>query len=139
MHKDMILEKLKENGCRITKQRRLILDVILEEDCACCKEIFYKASKKDEGIGAATVYRMVNMLEEIGAIDRRNMYKVAYAPNCLLKNACTVILDDASHHHLSAKEWNEVIQRGLSACGYLEHQNIKSVEIAGCDCEERAC
>ncbi len=139
MQKDMILEKLKEQGCRITKQRRLILDVILEEDCACCKEIFYKASAKDEGIGAATVYRMVNMLEEIGAIDRKNMYKVAYSPNCLLENACTVMLDDDSQYHLSAKQWNEVIRRGLNACGYLKNQGIESVTISRCDCKEKTC
>lgn len=30
----------------------------------------------DHSIGIATVYRMVNKLEEIGAISRRNMYKV---------------------------------------------------------------
>ena len=139
MQKDMILEKLKEQGCRITKQRRLILDVILEEDCACCKEIFYKASAKDEGIGAATVYRMVNMLEEIGAIDRKNMYKVAYSPNCLLENACTVMLDDDSQYHLSSKQWNEVIRRGLNACGYLKNQGIESVTISRCDCKEKTC
>ena len=31
--------------------------------------------------GVATVYRMVNLLEEIGAISRKNMYKVAYSEN----------------------------------------------------------
>lgn len=52
MQRDMILQKLKAKGCRITKQRLLILDIILEQECSCCKEIFYKASKKDEHIGA---------------------------------------------------------------------------------------
>ena len=75
MQKELILQKLKEQGCRITRQRLMLLDIILEEDCSCCKEIYYKASKKDAGIGSATVYRMVNMLEEIGAISRKNMYK----------------------------------------------------------------
>ena len=44
MQKDMILQMLKKRGCRITKQRMMILDIILEEDCSCCKEIYYKAS-----------------------------------------------------------------------------------------------
>lgn len=30
MQKDMILERLREQGCRITRQRQLILDIILE-------------------------------------------------------------------------------------------------------------
>ena len=74
--KEQIVEKLKENGCRITKQRRMLIDIILENDCSSCKEIFYKASRADEKIGVATVYRMINALEEIGAISLKNMYKV---------------------------------------------------------------
>ena len=58
--KEQIVEKLKENGCRITKQRRMLIDIILENDCSSCKEIFYKASRADEKIGVATVYRMIN-------------------------------------------------------------------------------
>ena len=74
--KEQIVEKLKENGCRITKQRRMLIDIILENDCSSCKEIFYKASRADEKIGVATVYRMINTLEEVGVISRRNMYRI---------------------------------------------------------------
>ncbi len=74
--RDMIIQRLKEEGCRITKQRVMLLDIILEEDCSCCKEIYYKAVKMDAGIGMATVYRMINTLEKIGAINRKNMYKI---------------------------------------------------------------
>ncbi len=51
--KEQIVEKLKENGCRITKQRRMLIDIILENDCSSCKEIFYKASRADEKIGGS--------------------------------------------------------------------------------------
>ena len=78
MQREMILQRLKEQGCRITKQRLALIDIILENECSSCKEIYYKAVRMDEKIGIATVYRMINMLEEIGAISRRNMY------NCLL-------------------------------------------------------
>ena len=61
--KEQIIEKLKENGCRITKQRKMLIDIILENECSSCKEIFYKASQEDENIGVATVYRMINALE----------------------------------------------------------------------------
>ncbi len=71
MSKDLVVNMLKENGCRITKQRLTILDVILNNDCSCCKEIYYKASQIDDSIGVATVYRMVNVLEEIGVVSRR--------------------------------------------------------------------
>ena len=74
--KERIVNRLSEEGLRITKQRWMLLDIILEEECASCKEIYYKAVKLDSGIGSATVYRMVNILEEIGAIDRKNMFKI---------------------------------------------------------------
>ena len=74
--KEQIVEKLKENGCRITKQRRMLIDIILENDCSSCKEIFYKASRADEKIGVATVYLMIIALVEIGAISWKNMYMV---------------------------------------------------------------
>lgn len=76
MSKEMIIQKLRANGCRITKQRLVLLDVILQEECESCKEIYYQATKKDSTIGPATVYRMINTLEEIGVINRKNMYKV---------------------------------------------------------------
>ena len=31
MQKEMVLQSLKENGCRITKQRKILLDIILQE------------------------------------------------------------------------------------------------------------
>ena len=76
MAKEVIIQKMKDSGCRITKQRMILLDIILEEDCSCCKEIYFKTSKKDSKIGVATVYRMINSLEEIGVISRKNMFKV---------------------------------------------------------------
>lgn len=87
MQKEMVLQKLREKGCRITKQRLMLLDVILQEECASCKEIYYKAASKDSAIGAVTVYRMVNLLEEIGAISRKNMYKISGCMNCERRRA----------------------------------------------------
>ena len=76
MQREFVILRLKEQGCRITKQRMVLLDIILNENCSSCKEIYYKASRIDSKIGTATVYRMINTLEEIGAINRRNMYKI---------------------------------------------------------------
>lgn len=72
--KERIVQKLKDNGCRITKQRLEILDVILEYRCTSCKEIFFYASRCDERIGIATVYRMVGALEEAGILSREIVY-----------------------------------------------------------------
>ena len=73
--KESIIIKLKENGCRITKQRKLILDIILENRCSSCKEIYAQAAKLDHSIGMASVYRLVKELERIGVLSREIVYK----------------------------------------------------------------
>ena len=74
--KDKILELFRNKGMRITKQRKLILDIVFEQECTSCKEIYYQVREKDQTVGIATVYRMIKTLEEAGVIDRRNMYRI---------------------------------------------------------------
>ncbi|MCI8814130.1 MAG: hypothetical protein HFH60_02505 [Lachnospiraceae bacterium] len=77
MSKEEILQKLRDEGYRITNQRRLIIEAILANDCSCCKEIYYQVHKKDPDIGMATVYRMIKTLEEIGIVDRKIVFKLS--------------------------------------------------------------
>ena len=48
MQREIIIEKLRERGCRITKQRLTLLDIILKNECSSCKGNIYMASKVDE-------------------------------------------------------------------------------------------
>ena len=132
MQKEIVLQRLREQGCRITRQRQILLDIILQEECGSCKEIYYKAIRQDDGIGAATVYRMVNLLEEIGAISRRNMYKISCEMECDKANVCTIELDDCSTCQLSAKNWHKVISEGMKVCGYRKDQKVISVMMDSC-------
>ena len=128
MQKERILEKLKDQGCRITKQRMMLLDIILEEECSCCKEIYYEALRSDSSIGIATVYRMVKTLEEVGAIDRRNMYRIAYGKKCSKEEACIVTLDEGNDSiRLNGREWAKVVEAGLKVTGYLKNQRIDNI------------
>lgn len=124
MQKEIIIQRLKAKGCRITKQRQIILDIILEQECSCCKEIYYRASLLDKKIGFATVYRMVNTLEEIGAISRKNMYKIM---DDSLESAYTVELDDDTVLELSARSWHQIIETGLEQCGYMNGRTVRSI------------
>ena len=134
MQKDVIIDKLREQGFRITKQRRMLLDIILEEECTCCKEIYYKALKVDKTIGTATVYRMINTLEDIGAISRNTMYKIAAdeecPADCAGKNSCQIELADGTLLQLSPHQWEMIVASGLKACGYTKaSQSVKNVVI----------
>lgn len=127
MKKDIVIQKLREQGCRITRQRLILLDIILEGNCSCCKEIYYKASKIDEKIGSATVYRMINTLEEIGAISRKNMYKIAYENKNHIEDTYIIQFDDNSVMELSVNNYNRILQTGLSVCGYVSGKKISNV------------
>lgn len=76
MKSEEIIETLKESGMRVTKQRELVADVIAENDGASCKDICCIVRSKDKSIGVATVYRMINALEDIGVIERVDMIKL---------------------------------------------------------------
>ena len=68
--KALIIKRLRSEGCRVTRQREQILDVILDEECATIKEIYNKSRKLDASVGFATVYRMISLLEQVGLVSR---------------------------------------------------------------------
>lgn len=137
MKRDKVIELLREQGCRITKQRLLLLDIILSEECSCCKEIFYEATKQDKGIGQSTVYRMVGLLEEIGAINRKNMYKISYEGECERKEIYEIMLDDKTVCVLNPEQWKEILRAGLQKYGYIKKQKIQSIHVIPMKCDEK--
>ena len=111
------------------KQRLMLIDIILENDCSSCKEIFYRASKEDSRIGVATVYRMINALEEIGAISRKNMYKVECTENCKAQGGCEITLDDNYSLPPVRRELEQSSPGGVCGrCGYLKNQKIAKIK-----------
>lgn len=129
MQKELVIERLKEQGCRITKQRLVLLDIILSGDYSSCKEIFYEATKHNKGIGKSTVYRMISLLEEVGAINRKNMYKISHNMDCKREEVCRIVFEDDTYCSLSTTEWKNVMQAGLKKCGYSKGKMIRSVNI----------
>ena len=141
--KELIIQQLREAGCRITKQRLVILDIILNSDPSCCKEIYREAAKIDKNIGAATVYRMVNTLEEIGVLNRKNMYQVDCTScenqcqdgDCECETCATcetnvvVTMDDGDRLVLDRNQLRDVLEAGLKATGQLKDQKIARVAL----------
>lgn len=78
MSNEYVISLLKDNGFRITKQRKLIIDIILSSDGASCKGIYHKVVSKDSSVGTATVYRMIRLLEDIGILKHVDMIKVLH-------------------------------------------------------------
>ncbi|SFI67762.1 manganese uptake regulator, Fur family [Phyllobacterium sp. CL33Tsu] len=64
-------KELRNAGIRITRPRRIILDILTStEDHPDAMKIFHRASEIDDSISLSTVYRTMNLLEEMGAIHR---------------------------------------------------------------------
>ena len=127
--KNYILDQLRQRGCRITKQREILVDVILRENCSNCKEIYYMAIKEDPAIGMATVYRMVNLLEEIGALQWRNEYKI-FEKTKEKTRKYLIKFADASSMELKADSFHKVLERGLEVSGHLEGRKVKHISMA---------
>lgn len=62
---------LRKAGLRITRPRRIILEILARtDDHPDAAQIFQRAVKEDAQISLATVYRTMKVLEETGAIQR---------------------------------------------------------------------
>lgn len=124
--KEIILNELKKRGCRITNQRKLILDIIIQSECSCCKEIYYQAIQTDPSIGIATVYRMLKVLEEIGAINRRQWYNLPYENLNKSKGKLVFIRDNNDVIEFENKKIFELLQKELKNIGY-ENEDISII------------
>lgn len=127
IHKrEIILEQLRKKGFRITEQRKLLIDVILEDECSSCKEIYYKTAKKDSTVGIATVYRMVKTLEDLKLINRKNLYQIDYGSLDLEQENQVLYVDEKSDKMTAIKKgtWFAELQRVLIAQGFTDIDNI---------------
>ncbi len=61
-------------GHPLTSQRRLLLDLIRQADVHIdAKELYRRASSRDESISPATVYRSLNLFKQLGLVDERRL------------------------------------------------------------------
>ena len=89
-------------GHPLTVQRRLILDLLREADGHIdAKELYRRASAKDEFISPATVYRTLNLFKELGLVDERRLGKV----RCYYE-----LKQSNDHQHLVCKGCGKVIE-----------------------------
>src|SRR5690606_3282278 len=64
-------KQLRRAGVRITRPRRVILDILAEtDDHPDATEIYERAKAIDRSISLSTVYRTMKLLETMGAIHR---------------------------------------------------------------------
>ncbi|MGL5506652.1 MAG: Fur family transcriptional regulator [Paraclostridium sp.] len=104
---ELLKEKLKETGFKITPQRRAIVEILLKhKDKHLSSEEIYDLVRVDcPEIGLATVYRTMQLLDDVGAISKLNL-----DDGCIRYE---IDLDDSdahNHHHLICKNCGCIIE-----------------------------
>jgi len=64
-----IVDRLREEGRRITRERRLLLEIIERNPHLDAAGIYLLAHQQNAKIGLATVYRTLNLLTELELVD----------------------------------------------------------------------
>lgn len=113
-----IKEKLKEEGYKLTTQRRVILDAIIENSGSHLspEEIYDLVKLKYPEIGLATVYRTLQLFEQLNIVcklnfdDGCNRYELNSDSN------------DHHHHHLICLNCGKVIEVKLDLLENLEYE-----------------
>jgi Fur family ferric uptake transcriptional regulator len=89
-------------GHSMTAQRRLLLELLHEADGHIdAKELYRRASARDESISPATVYRSLNLFKELGLVDERRLGKV----RCYYE-----MKQSPEHQHLVCQGCGKVIE-----------------------------
>lgn len=133
--REEIFRRLRERGFRITKQRRTLIDVILGGNCTCCKELYYSAAKRMPEIGIATAYRMLSILEEIGAVKRESSFQIC-SRNAKEIRECEVEMEDGRYIRIEGRLLKKIIEKGMEYCGRSEGEKVKKITVKSCysDC-----
>jgi Fe2+/Zn2+ uptake regulation proteins len=115
-----INEKLKDNGYKLTLQRKLILENLLEHEGEhlTIEELYDIVKVEFQDIGLATVYRTMQLFEDIGLVSKLNLDDGCYRYELVHEN------ERHRHHHLICLKCGKVTEVQGDLLESLE-QNIE--------------
>ena len=105
---ELLKERLREKGLKVTHQRLLVLSV-LEQNSGrhmTAEDIYELVSEDYPEIGLATVYRTLQLLWDMQLVDRLNL-----DDGCVRYEIGHLLRGDArhNHHHLICRSCHKVI------------------------------
>lgn len=115
---EKVKDKFKNKGYKFTPQRRVILDVLVENqgEHLAPEEVYILAKGKNSEIGLATVYRTLQLLEELEVAERLN-----FDDGCsryeLAENK-----KEHHHHHLICVKCGKVLEVEEDLLEHLERK-----------------
>lgn len=123
------IRKLEAGGLRMTVQRRRIIEILTSSKCTSPKELWYEAKQFVPDLGIATVYRLINRLEQIGLISKnRNLGMQRVEPRL------GVVADEKGRKILnegSVKDLELLIKQGLVQRGTISPANNVRLTLVG--------
>ncbi len=88
-------------GLKMTEQRRVILGILSEaEDHPSVETVFERARERDRSISIATVYRTLNVLDQLNLVQKHDFKEGSSRFEVNLEH----------HHHLIDVETGEVVE-----------------------------
>jgi len=98
-----MLRRLDEEGVRLTGRRELVVNAIADKPGSFTPEALVD-ELRPHGIGRATVYRALDVLEGLGVLNRVHL------------GACHAftVCDEGHHHHLLCSSCNAVVPMDAS-------------------------
>jgi Fur family ferric uptake transcriptional regulator len=117
-----IINKLSEQGYRLTPQRMMVLDAIEKSDHhISAEEIYAQVITRYPHLNISTVYRTLELLHRLGLVTETDLGggRVRYHP-----------ADKGHHHHLVCQECGKVIDLDESVMDNLKQVLQKDYDFA---------
>lgn len=109
-------KKLKENGYKLTTQRKVVLNAMLEhqEEHLTVEEIYQFVKESNPEIGLATVYRNIQLLSEMRIVEKLNL------DDGFTRYELAIEGEVHRHHHLICEDCGKVIEVKEDLMGSIE-------------------
>ncbi len=119
MSHDILVEKLKEKGYKLTNQRRDIYDFLVEnqDKHMSAEEILKEIEKDNSYLGLATIYRTLQLFIDTGIAIKHDFDDGKSRYELLLEDD-----DSHNHHHLICQKCGDIIEVNLDLMEDLEKQ-----------------
>ena len=100
--RDLLHERLREHGLKLTHQRELIAQLFLNQDHITVEDLYHEVAKKDPSIGIITVYRTLKLLCQWELAQERHFGKG--------KTIYDNVAWKAHHDHLICTKCGKIIE-----------------------------
>ena len=122
------MRKLEQSGLRMTVQRRHIIDIRTKSQCTSPKELWFEAKQFVPDLGIATVYRLINRLEQIGVLAKARSLGI----NRVRPQLGNITAPSGEKLRVSNRlELNDLIRMGLISAGVIGVNNKIDLSLVG--------